>query len=110
MSMAIGPSAPCVRIAEIEVDPARLQAYQAALREEIDAAVRLEPGVLALHAVCDKDDSSRVIVFEIYAHEAAYQAHLATAHFVKYKSATQDMVVSLRLREAVPIALGAKAK
>jgi quinol monooxygenase YgiN len=101
-------SAPYVRVAEIAVVPERLEAWQAALKEEIEAAVRLEPGVLTLHAVCDKDDPAQVTVFEIYADEAAYQAHLATPHFAKYKSATQDMVASLRLREAVPIALGAK--
>jgi quinol monooxygenase YgiN len=106
MSVTKGRSTPYVRIAEIEVDPARLEAYQAALREEIDAAVRLEPGVLALHAVADKDNPAHVTVFEIYADEAAYQAHLATPHFAKYKAATQNMVASLRLREAVPIALG----
>jgi quinol monooxygenase YgiN len=109
MSMATAPSAPYVRVAEIEVDPAHLEAYQAALSEEIDAAVRLEPGMLALHAVYDKDDPAHVTVFEIYADEAAYQAHLATPHFLKYKAAAQDMVRSLKLREVMPIALGAKA-
>ncbi len=108
MSMAAGPSDPYVRVAEIEVDPARLEAYRAALKEEIEAAVRLEPGVLALHAVCAKDNPAHVTVFEIYADEAAYQAHLKTPHFAKYKAATQDMVRSLRLREVAPNALGAK--
>jgi len=108
MSMARGTSAPYVRVAEIEVDPARLEAYQAALKEGIDAAVRLEPGALALQAVCGKDHPAHVTVFEIYADEAAYQAHLATLHFAKYKAATQDMVRSLKLREVMPIALGAK--
>ena len=108
MSMATGTSAPYVRIAAIEVVPERLETYRAALKEEIEAAVRLEPGVLALHAVCGKDDPAHVTVFEIYADEAAYQTHLATPHFVKYKSATRDMVRSLKLRETMPIALGAK--
>jgi quinol monooxygenase YgiN len=99
---------PYVRVAEIEVDPARLEAYHAALKEEIEASVRLEPGVLALHAVAAKDNPARVVVFEIYAEEAAYAAHLKTPHFLAYKDATADMVTSLKLTETVPIALRAK--
>jgi quinol monooxygenase YgiN len=98
-----------VRVAEIEVDPARLDAYRAALREEVEAAIRLEPGVLALHALSDKDTPTRVIVFEIYADEAAYRSHLETPHFRKYKASVESMVTSLKLSETTPIFLGSKA-
>jgi quinol monooxygenase YgiN len=99
---------PYVRVAEIEIDPARREVFGAALREEIEASVRLEPGVLALHAVHAKDNPAHVVVFEIYADAAAYAAHLRTPHFLAYKEATADMVISLKLTEAMPIALAAK--
>ena len=97
-----------VRVAEIEIDPARREAFCTALRDEIEASVRIEPGVLALYAVSDKDDPARIVVFEIYADVAAYAAHLNTPHFLAYKDATADMVISLKLTETVPIALGVK--
>ena len=100
--------APYVRVAEIEVDPARHVAYEAALKEEIEASIRLEPGVLALHAVCGKDNPSHVIVFEMYADEAAYRAHLETPHFRRYRQAVEGMVKSLKLTETVAIKLAAK--
>jgi quinol monooxygenase YgiN len=100
--------APYVRVAEIEVDPARHVAYEAALKEEIEASIRLEPGVLALHAVCGKDNPSHVIVFEMYADEAAYRAHLETPHFRRYKAAVEGMVTSLKLTETIAIKLAAK--
>jgi len=99
---------PMVRIAEIEIDPARLEAYRAALREEIEASIRLEPGVLALQAVYEKDNPTRVRILEVYADIDAYNAHIATPHFQKYKTGTEDMVRSLNMIEAVPILLGAK--
>jgi hypothetical protein len=34
-----------VQIAHIEVDPAQLDSYRSAVREQIDAAIRQEPGV-----------------------------------------------------------------
>jgi quinol monooxygenase YgiN len=98
-----------VRVAEIEIDPAQLVPYKAAVKEQIEAAVRLEPGVLALYSVSDKENPAHVFVFEMYADVAAYKAHLETAHFKKYKATTQDMVKSLTLRDAV-ILLAAKPK
>ena len=101
---------PQVRLAEIDIDPTQLESYKAALKEEIDASVRAEPGVLALYAVAEKDNPTRIRVFEIYVNQEAYEAHLETAHFRKYKAVTQDMVKSLKLIETVPIMLGAKGK
>ena len=101
---------PYVRVAEIEIDPAQLEAYKAAVKEQIEAAVQLEAGVLALYSVADKDNPAHVFVFEMYADLDAYKAHLETAHFKKYKVTTQDMVKSLTLRDTVPILLGAKLR
>ena len=97
-----------VQVAEIEIDPQQLDAYKATVREQIETAIRVEPGVLVLYAVSDKDNPTHVRVFEIYADVAAYRSHLETAHFKKYKMTTADMVKSLKLNLASPIKLGAK--
>ena len=107
-AMGEGSKEPYVRIAEIEIDPAQLEPYTAAVREQIEAAIRLEPGVLALYSVADKENPAQVFVFEMYASVEAYKAHLETAHFKKYK-AVQDMVKSLKLRDTAPILLRAKS-
>jgi quinol monooxygenase YgiN len=99
---------PLVRIAELEIDPAQLPAYRDALTQEIATAIRVEPGVLTLYAVSVKDQPSQVRIFETYKDQAAYESHLQTPHFKKYKSETQGMVKSLKLIEAQPILLGSK--
>ena len=109
-SFAHDSKEPYVRVAEIEIDPAQLDAYKLAAKEQINAAVRLEPGVLALYSVSDKDNPAHVFVFEMYADVNAYKVHLDTAHFKKYKVSTQDMVKSLRLRDTTPIQLAAKSR
>ena len=63
---------PLVRIAELEIDPAHLDAYRAAVREEIETSVRVEPGVLAIYAVAEKDNPAKLRFFEMYADESAY--------------------------------------
>jgi quinol monooxygenase YgiN len=49
-----------------------------------------------LYAVAEKEHPARIRVFEVYAHAAAYKAHLETLHFKKYKTTTQAMVKSLK--------------
>ena len=101
---------PMVRIAELEIDPEQLDAYKAILAEEQEASVRREPGVLMLHSVSIADSPTHIRLLEVYASRAAYEAHLKTAHFVKYKSSTEKMVRSLKLIETRPILLCAKSK
>jgi quinol monooxygenase YgiN len=97
-----------VRIAKIEIYPEYLEQYKTALAEHAKAAVWIEPGVLALQAVYDKAHPTQVTVFEVYANDSAYQAHLKTPHFQKYKSGTLKMVKSLELVEVAPIAMEIK--
>jgi quinol monooxygenase YgiN len=99
-----------VRIAKLQIDSAQLENYKAALKEHAETAVRVEPGVLTLYAVYEKNNPTHVTVFEIYANEDAYKAHLETTHFKKYKSTTKYMVKSLELIPCSPIALETKSK
>lgn len=101
--------APVVRIAELVIDPSQLDAYKAAVKEEMQAAVQSEPGVLAIYAVAEKDHPATLHFFEIYASESAYRAHIQSPHFKKYVSVTQPMIRSRKLIETLPVQLSAKA-
>ena len=97
-----------VRLAELEIEHSQIENYKTALKEEISASLRLEPGVLALYAVALKDHPTHVRIFETYADVAAYKKHLESPHFKIYKAATQGMVKSLTLLDTDPIMLGAR--
>lgn len=97
-----------VRIAQLEIDPDQLQSYLGFLKEEIEASVRIEPGVIMLHATSRKDAPHLVQLLEVYASRAAYEGHIASPHFLKYKTGTTAMVRSLELVEVDPILLAAK--
>ena len=92
-----------VRLSRIIIDPERLE-------EEIEVSMRLEPGVLVLYAVAEKERPNHVTILEIYADEAAYKSHIATPHFKKYKEGTLDMVQMLELIDATPLIPGLKMK
>ena len=99
-----------VRIAKLVIDSAQVTTYNAFLKEEIETSVRVEPGVLTLYAVSEKNRPTHITILEIYANEAAYQAHIKTPHFLKYKNGTSKMVKSLELAEGVPLVPGMKTK
>ena len=99
-----------VRLAKLVIDPNQLETYKAFLKEEIETSLRIEPGVKTLYAVSEKDNPTHITILEIYADTVAYQAHLKTPHFIKYKTGTKDMVKSLELVETVPLISEIKIK
>jgi hypothetical protein len=44
----LGKGSTFVRLAELEIDPAHLERFKVSAKKQIEAAVRMEPGVLAL--------------------------------------------------------------
>lgn len=88
-----------IRIAEIGIDSAYLDEYMAILKEESAASVRLEPGVISIYPMFQKESPTEIRILEIYANKDAYESHLQTPHFKHYKTTTLNMVKSLKLIE-----------
>ncbi len=99
-----------VRLAKLVIDSAQLESYKAFLKEEIETSLRIEPRVITLYAVSEKDHPTHITILEIYADTLAYKAHVQTPHFIKYKNGTKEMVKSLELVAADPIVPGLQIK
>ncbi len=94
-----------VRLAEIEVVPEKIDSYLEYAAEVGRVSMATEPGVVALFSMQDKADPCKVYILEVYADQAAYQSHIQTAHFRKYKEGTADMVRSLKLIDTIPLVM-----
>ena len=68
-----------------------------------DVSLRTEPGVLTMYALQDKENPCLVTILEIYSSKDAYERHIASAHFQKYKQGTLHMVKSLVLSDQTPL-------
>ena len=101
-SGGLGTSA-LFRLAEIEVYPQYLKEYLAAAAEIQKASLAEEPGVVCLFPTQTKEDSTQIRILEIYALQQAYQHHIQTAHFQKYKQGTLHMVKHLKLQDLQPL-------
>ena len=99
-----------VRLSRIVVDSSRLDEYNAYLKEEIEASMALEPGILTLYATAEKEKPNHITILEIYASDEAYKSHIKTPHFIKYKEGTLDIVQELELIDTNPLIEGLKIK
>jgi quinol monooxygenase YgiN len=86
-----------IRISEIEIDSNYLEEYKAILKEEARASVKLEPGVICIYPMYQKENPAQIRILEIYANSEAYESHLKTPHFQIYKTTTLKMVRTLKL-------------
>jgi len=53
-----------VRLAKLVIDSAKLEGYKTLLKEEIETSVRVEPGVITLYAVSEKNIMLSVELFQ----------------------------------------------
>ena len=92
-----------VRLSKIKVYPQYLDEYLKYAVEVGEISLRTEPGVLSMYAVQDKEDPRLVTILETYASKDAYEKHVASKHFQKYKQGTLHMVKSLQLCDQTPL-------
>jgi len=79
-----------VLVVNIRVKPESVERFMGALFDNARAA-RKEPGCKQFEVLVDPKDKTKLMLFEVYADEQAFEAHQQTAHFKKY------------LAEAVPL-------
>lgn len=92
-----------VRLSKIEVIPEYLEAYMKYANEVGEVSLRTEPGVLTMYAVSEKENTCKVTILETYASKEAYETHIASEHFQKYKQGTLHMVKTLTLTDQIPL-------
>jgi len=79
-----------VLVVNIRVKPDSVASFMGKLTENALAA-RKEPGCRQFEVLVDPKDKAKIMLFEVYDDEKAFEAHQATPHFKKY------------LAEAVPL-------
>ena len=79
-----------VLLVNIRIKPENVDRWMKMAIENAVAA-RKEAGCRQFEVLVDPQDKTKVVLFEIYDDEKAFEAHQATAHFKKY------------LAEAVPL-------
>ena len=92
-----------VRLSKIVVNPYYLEEYMNFAVEVGTTSLMTEPGVLTMYAVADNEDPCKITILETFASREAYEKHIASDHFQKYKQGTLHMVDSLLLDDVTPL-------
>ena len=92
-----------VRLSKIEVYPEHLEEYMKYATEVGEVSLRTESGVLTMYAIREKENPGRITILETYANREAYESHIASEHFQKYKQGTLHMVKKLTLSDQTPL-------
>ena len=92
-----------VRLSKIEVYPEYLEEYMKFATEVGEVSLRTEPGVLTMYTVSEKENPCMVTILETYASQKAYELHVTSEHFQKYKQGTLHMVKRLTLSDQTPL-------
>lgn len=86
-----------VRLSHVEVYPEYLEEYLKMATEVGQTSLLVEPGVLTMYALAEKDNPNVITILETYSSQDAYKSHIASPHFQKYKKGTLHMVKNLKL-------------
>ena len=82
-----------VLVVNIRIKPENVDAFMAKLHENAKAA-RTEPGCRQFEVLVDPKDRAKILLFEVYNDEAAFEAHQQTPHFRKYLAEAVPMLAS----------------
>ena len=92
-----------IRLSKVEVYPEYLEEYMKFAVEVGEISLLTEPGVITMYAVADKENPNMITILETYSSQEAYQRHIASEHFQKYKKGTLHMVKNLKLEDQNPL-------
>ena len=83
-----------VIIAPIQIKEGHKEAFMAEMIADARGSVADEPGCLRFDVIQDPDEENRIWLYEIYKDEDAFQTHLQTPHFIKWKATVPDWIDS----------------
>lgn len=68
------------------------------LTQNASASLRDEPGCYQFDVCVDSTHDSRLFLYEVYADDAAFAAHLASPHYTTFDAETRGMIVRKDVR------------
>ena len=72
-----------VLVVKIQIKPENVDAFMKQLDANAKAA-RTEPGCKQFEVLVDPNDRTKIMLYEVYNDEAAFETHQQTPHFKKY--------------------------
>ena len=100
-----------VLLVEFDVDPSCLDTFMSLIDINARASVADEPGCYQFDVMQTLDDPNKIVLYEVYASEEAFKAHMGMVHTQAFLAAAKPMlrgqrVLSMSRKVAPPIKAG----
>lgn len=77
-----------------EIQEGRMSAFLPLMTDNAQTSLKTEPGCRQFDVCADPARPREVFLYEIYDDEAAFKAHLQTAHFRSFDAKVSDMITA----------------
>ena len=82
-------------VGTIEVALGRRAQFLPLLKAHKARCLKEEPGTLQFEILLPKDDDAKVLLYEVYEDDAAFEAHRNGPSFARWREETAGMIVNL---------------
>jgi quinol monooxygenase YgiN len=75
-----------------EIKPDQMGAFLPLMLAQAKTSLEVESACHVFDVCLSENDENTVFLYEVYADQAAFQAHLTSAHFITFDATVSDMV------------------
>ena len=79
-----------VIVATLRIKPEFRERFMVAMIDDARGSVENERGCFQFSVTQDKTDPNRIVLFEVYRDEAAFDTHKQAPHFVRWQESVKD--------------------
>lgn len=97
-----------VLIVEFQIKPESVEQFLPLIAENARASVDEEPGCLQFDVMRAEEDPARILLYEVYADAAAFDAHRATPHIATFFAAAKGMIAQQTVRRLARVSAAGK--
>jgi len=94
-------------IGTIEVAPGRKDQLIAALMAHKARCLKDEPGTLQMEVLAPRDDDAKLLLYEVYRDDAAFDVHRNGPSFAKWREETAGTIANFSVTRCTPLESGA---
>ena len=94
-------------IGTIEVALGRKNQLVAALMAHRARCLKDEPGTVQMEVLAPRDDDTKVLVYEVYRDDAAFDVHRSGPSLAQWREETSGMIVKFSVTKCTPVESGA---
>ena len=96
-------------VGTIEIAPGRRDQLISSTIAHGARCLKDEPGTLQMEVLAPRDDDTKVLVYEVYRDDGAFEVHRSGPSLAQWREETSGMIVKFSITRCTPVESGASA-